>query len=201
MHVLGLLLAIEIYDIHGPRRLHWSNSEHTLFSSMKFGEAMSIKRFENILKYLQLSEKENEEQQVLEFVPAVNDQFQKALAPESYITLDESMSKSFHRKVRGKVKIIRKPRPVGNEVKNLADAASHIVLKLELYKGKEPMSTKEFVKPFGATTTIRLTQPYHGSGRRVIADSWFSSVKCASKLVKRVLNCIMLAKTAHKDYP
>ena len=137
----------------------------------------------------------------MEFVPAVNDQFQKALAPESYITLDESMSKSFHRKVRGKVKIIRKPRPVGNEVKNLADAASHIVLKLELCKGKEPMSTKEFVKPFGATTTIRLTQPYHGGGRRVIADSWFSSVKCASKLVKRVLNCIMLAKTAHKDYP
>ena len=43
------------------------------------------------------------------------------------------------------------------------------------------MSTKEFVKPFGATTatTIRLTQPYHGSGCRVIADSWFGSVKCA----------------------
>ena len=170
---------------------------------MKFGEVMSIKRFENILKYLQLSENENEEQQVLEFVAAVNDQFQKALAPESYITLDESMSKSFHRKVRGKIKIIRKPRPVRNEVKNLADAASHIVLNLELYKGKEPMSTKEFVKPFGArtATTIRLTQAYHGSGRRVIADSWFNSVKCASKLVKRVLNCIMLVKTAHKDYP
>ena len=34
---------------------------------------MSIKRFENILKYFQLSENENEEQQVLEFVAAVND--------------------------------------------------------------------------------------------------------------------------------
>ena len=46
---------------------------YTLFPSMKFGEVMSIKRFENILKYLQLSENENEEQQVLEFVAAVND--------------------------------------------------------------------------------------------------------------------------------
>ena len=43
---------MEIYDIHS----------HTLFSSMKFGEIMSVKRFENILKYLKLSENENEEQ-------------------------------------------------------------------------------------------------------------------------------------------
>ena len=159
LHVLWLLLATEIYDIHDPQCLYWSNMEHFLFPSMKFGEVMSIKRFENILKYLQLSENENEEQQVLEFVAAVNDWFQKALAPGSYITLYESMIKSFHRNLCGKIKIIRKPRHVGNEVKNLVDAASQIVLNLELYEGKEPMSTKEFVKPFGATTatTIRLT--------------------------------------------
>ena len=92
---------------------------------------------------------------------------------------------------------------MGNEIKNLADAASQIVLNLELYEGKEPMSTKESVKPFGATTTttIRLTQPYHGSGRRAIAGSWFSSVKCASQLMKRGFYCIMLVKTAHKDFP
>ena len=52
LHVLGLLLSMENYDIHG----------HTLFSSMKFGDIMSVKRFENILKYLKLSENENEEQ-------------------------------------------------------------------------------------------------------------------------------------------
>ena len=52
LHVLGLLLSMENYDIH----------DHTLFSSMRFGEIMSVKRFENILKYLKLSENENEEQ-------------------------------------------------------------------------------------------------------------------------------------------
>ena len=80
LHVLGILLTMEIYDIHSARRLYWSNSEHTLFSSMKFGEVMSIKRFENIYEYLQLSENENEKQQ---FVAAVNNQFRKALAPGS----------------------------------------------------------------------------------------------------------------------
>ena len=112
------------------------------------------------------------------------------------------MIKSFHRNLRGKIKIIRKPRPVGNEAKNLTDAASQIVSNLELYEGKEPMSTRELVKPFGATTanTIRLTQPYHGSGRGVIADSWFDSVKNANELMISGLYCIMLVKTTHKDF-
>ena len=125
-------------------------------------------------------ENENEEQQILEFTAAVNDQFQKALEPGSHIKLDKSMIKSLHRKLCGKIKIIQKLRPVGNEIKNFADAASQIDFNLELYKGKEPMLTKEFVKPFGATTatTIRLTQPYLGSGHRVLADIWFGSVKC-----------------------
>ena len=143
---------------------------------------MSIKRSENILKYLQLSENKNEAQQVLEFVAAVNDLLQRPLAPGSYITLDESMIKLFHRNLHGKIKIIEKPRPLGNEVKNLTDAASEIFFNLEWHEGKEPMSTKEFVQPFGATlaTTIRLTQPYHGRSCGVIADSWLGSVKCAS---------------------
>ena len=106
LHVLGLLLPMEIYDTHSIQHLYWSESEHTLFPSMKFGEIMSIKRFENILKYLQLSENEDEEQQILEFVATVNYRFQKALAPGSYITLDKSTIKSFHRNLCGKIKNI-----------------------------------------------------------------------------------------------
>ena len=35
---------------------------------------------------------------------------------------------------------------------------------------------------FGATvaTTIRLTEPYHGTSNQVIADSWFGSLKTAT---------------------
>ena len=35
---------------------------------------------------------------------------------------------------------------------------------------------------FGATaaTTIRLTEPYHGTSKQVIADSWFGSLKTAT---------------------
>ena len=50
-------------------------------------------------------------------------------------------------------------------------------------------------------TILLLTEAYHGSGRRVISDSWFGSVKCAKAVMERWLYLIMLVKTAHKDFP
>ena len=38
--------------------------------------------------------------------------------------------------MKGEVKIIWKPRPIGNKIKNLSDAATNIVLNMELYEGK-----------------------------------------------------------------
>ena len=112
------------------------------------------------------------------------------------------MIKSFHHDLKGKIKIIRKPRPIGNKIKNMSDGISKIVLRLEFYEARD-MCDKKFVKEFGATTatTLQLTEAYHGSGRRVIADSWFGSVKCAKALMERGLYLIMLVKTAYKDFP
>ena len=113
------------------------------------------------------------------------------------------MIKSFHHYLKGKIKIIRKPRPIGNEIKNMSDALSHIVMNLELYEGKESMAYKTHVKEYGATaaTTLRLMQPYHGSGRCLVAGSWFGSVKSAVELRKRRLYSIMIVKTAHRNFP
>ena len=65
------------------------------------------------------------------------------------------------------------------------------------------MTSKDFVREYGATaaTTIRLTQPYHGSNRVLIADSWFGSVKTAVQLLERGLHIIMVVKTAHRGFP
>ena len=65
------------------------------------------------------------------------------------------------------------------------------------------LGRKDHVREYGATTAtiLHLTEPYHGSGRCVIADSWFGSVKCASELMRQGLYSIMLVKTAHKDFP
>ena len=68
------------------------------------------------------------------------------------MTLEKSMIKSFHHELKGKIKIIRKPRPVGNKIKNISDASSHIVMNLGLYEGKELMAYKTHVKEYGRTT-------------------------------------------------
>ena len=85
----------------------------------------------------------------------------------------------------------------------MLDAMSQIVISLELYEDKDIMSGKDHVWEYGATTatTLRLTQPYHGSGRCIIADSWFGSDKSASELMRQGLYSIILVKTAHRDFP
>ena len=113
------------------------------------------------------------------------------------------MIKSCHHNLKGKIKIIWKPRPISNKIKNLTDAGTNIVLSMELYEAKDIMAHKEHVRPFRATTAtvICLTQPCHSTRRRVIADSWFGSVKSAVELLKNGLYSIMLVKTAHKQFP
>ena len=113
------------------------------------------------------------------------------------------MIKSYHKNLKGKIKIKCKHRPIGNEIKDMSDAATNIVRRLEMYEGKEDMATKEHVKKFGATcaSTLRLTKPLHGSGRAIIADSWFGSVKTVSQLRKAGLHAAMVVTTAHKMYP
>ena len=66
------------------------------------------------------------------------------------------MIKSFHQNLKGKIKIM-KPRPTGNEIKNLSDAVSNIVLNLELYEGKEIMSGKDFFKVWGYSSHNIMT--------------------------------------------
>ena len=45
----------------------------------------------------------------MEFLPAVNDNLLQALTAGNIITLDKSMIKSYHRNLKGKIKIKRKP--------------------------------------------------------------------------------------------
>ena len=157
---------------------------------MNFGEI--------VIANLQLSLLESPDQQVLDFLDAVNTQFKQAVTSGSFITLDKSMIKSFHHDLQGKIKIICKPRPIGNEMKNMSDGISKIVLHLELYEGRDTMCDKTYVKEFNITVTrLQLTKKLLSL---LIADSRFGSVKCAKALMERGLYSIMRVKTA-QDFP
>ena len=102
LHFLGIFLSMEIFEIHGPRRLYWNEEESLLFPGMNHGKIMSRTRLEELAKYVQLSFDKEDDKQTLAFLEAVNNQFQSSLAPGSYITLDESMIRSYHQNLKGK---------------------------------------------------------------------------------------------------
>ena len=203
MQVFGIFNSMQVVQLPN-RRLYWETEDDGIFRAMNYGDIMSRKRFEDILYYLQLSFSPDEDQQILAFINIVNKTFQAAMTPGDTVTIDESMIKSYHRDLKGKMKIIRKPRPIGNEVKNMADAQTNIVLHIELYEGCEIMSGKAFVKEEGATTAtcLRLCESIKGTGKIVLGDSWFGSVNSTWALWRDLgLFAIFIVKTAHRGFP
>lgn len=91
-----------------------------------------------------------------------------------------------------KIKIITKPGPIENEIKNLAGVDLQIVLNLELYLSKEKTEGKDCTKAYSAAIVvlISLTQPCYCSSR-----SWLGSMQYASELPTKGLCSIILLKT------
>ena len=56
------------------------------------------------------------------------------------------------------------------------------MLRLEICEGKEAESKKWSHLPAGTAQTLRLSEPWHGTGRIIVADSAFSSVTTAIEL-------------------
>ena len=101
-------------------------------------------------------------------------------------------------------RIDRKPKGVGCEIKNCADADTKVMLQLVIQEGAEIMCTKEYVADYklaGTAQVLRLTKPWHGSGRAISADSAFASVTTALACRKHGLHFTGLVKTATKFYP
>ena len=81
-------------------------------------------------------------------------------------------------------KIPRKPKGKGAEMKALADRQTKILIQLDVMEGKEHQQKKTFadIGSEGTAVTLRLTQPWFGSGQVVHADSASSSVKTCMAL-------------------
>ena len=73
-------------------------------------------------------------------------------------------------------KIKRKPKGVGAELKDAACSQTQVIIALEIQEGKE-MAMKKYMqewKKAGMAQVLSLTEPWHGSGRVINADSAFA---------------------------
>lgn len=103
-----------------------------------------------------------------------------------------------------KTKIIRKPRGVGAEAKALCDGESGVMLRVDFMEGQQRQHLKQWHAEYGEGTAVslRLCAPWAGSGRYVVMDSAFGSVKtCIALLTHLGLFCIGMVKTASRCFP
>jgi hypothetical protein len=212
---IGIMYAMTINVLHS-RRDYWS-TESGLFSAPAFGQrfGMGLHRFEEILGCMAFAMPANEEPDdklyhVRPFFDMTTAKWRDIFTPGYKLTIDKSMfawyGKGLHNEKDGLpavIKIKRKPKGIGCECKTLADVQSGVMIAIEINEGKTAMQQKEFQQEFGAgtVTTLRMTRPWHGSGRIVIGDSWFASAKTAIQLHKRGLYFLGIIKTATKNYP
>ena len=169
IRVLGIFYMMEVIGLP-ERRMYWKTEDEGYFPGLGFGRSVPIHRFEEFLNVWQFSGSEDMDQQVLDFIDAVNSHLKTAMRAGEVLCVGESMLKSYHRGLNGKMKIIRKPRPIGNELKTVSDASTHIVLHIELHEHKEDMADKEYVYEYGATTACCLRITNHWKGNH---DSYF----------------------------
>ena len=98
---------------------------------------------------------------------------------------------------------VGQPKGVGAELKDAACSQTHIIA-LEIQEGKEEMATKKYMqewKKAGTAQVLRLTEPWHGSGRVINADSAFASVTTAEACRKYGLHFTGSVKTATTKFP
>lgn len=201
-------------DRHRTRRSHWSSLASGGFA---FSEVMSYETFENILHVLSLpqyaddalekvcdvGEGPDKMRWIRRWVHACNFASRAAWEPGTYVTVDETMVFWTGLGEAHLTYMPRKPSPLGVMFKVCNDSVSGVLLHMELVEGAEVDRKKQWVSEFRATTacTLRLTKALHGSGRIVIGDSWFGSVRTVEELRDKGLYAIMCVKNGSAGYP
>jgi hypothetical protein len=124
------------------------------------------------------------------------------LSPGPLLTADDSMGLWTGKRdkdaptqgegVPGWMFVGRKPTNRGRESHTTADCDTGCIVFVEPYEGKHRMANKEFVDEGGKNLSkcSRCVKPWFGSGRCVIADAGFASIKCAEGLAEHGLYMI-----------
>lgn len=166
--------------------------------SVDFSQYMSNNRFNNIMKWHTFEFPSKRQQlvdplyQIRSTLTAFNEHMVKCIIPAKHLVIDESMNQWLGIGLPNLKKVPRKPHPIGQEFKTLADHHTYCILQIDTVSdpcAKEFDDEKEMGKLMA--TVKRLVKPWFGTGRTVIADSWFGSPKMVNMLVELGLYSIM----------
>ena len=142
-----------------------------------------------------------------QLIDRFNEHYAKNFTHGSYVNVDERIFWFFGRNQPEGVKICdRKPRGTGQEFKTLSAVDCNVTTTFEQVRGnKEVSENRKYVKEYGkaASVVLRLCEKagINGSGRIVIANSWFANLALFGGIRKQGLHLIGMIKQGDGGFP
>lgn len=191
------LLTVMTVIRHSDKKAYWRQGNSHFTMNVDFNEYMSFKRFTEIVRMHVFEVPTKEKQvsdplyQIRSTICAFNNHMVNCVSPGKYLVIDESMNQWLGTGMPNLKKVPRKPHPIGQEFKTLADHHTYCILQIDTVSDPRPKEYDEPGKRTITATVKRLVKPWFGSGRTVIADSWFGSPSMTIMLSDLGLHSIM----------
>jgi len=208
---IGVFVYMMVYPFQGSRRDYFEREDSDdCFPAPRLNRYMGRARFELILKCLRVvpdtcyNNLGDPLRHTRDFIDTLNQHMLRQFKPGPVLTIDESMIAGFSWFLTCVTVILRKPRPVGHELKTLCCSLTYICCRVEVQEGKEHMAIKPYRTVFAAAIacTLRLCDPFKSTYRIIVGDSWFGSVATAVALYTVLgLYCVLNVKTGHTNFP
>ena len=111
---------------------------------------------------------------------ACNKQFKEAWQPGTVLTVDKTMVQWSGLVPVHPTYMPRKPAPLGIQFKVACCEETRVLLHAEVEDGAEKDRRKRYVDEYKPSTacTLRLREHWWATGRIVVGDAWFGSVRC-----------------------
>ena len=210
--IVGILLA----STQGPKRgvlgILFSTENNGLFPACKIQRfGMSQRRFWEVWSAFTCEmnpvdiENSDPYWPINGIISRFNEHYSQVFTCGWKVVVDESMWWHHCINLPKTMKVGRKPRDTGSEVKCLADTITCVIVAVELVRDKTIHDQLEFCEGYGASAAVVLRLFQHakifGSKRTVIADSDFGNLRLACGLRKNGLHVICMVKGGYGGFP
>ncbi|KAF2886285.1 hypothetical protein ILUMI_19888 [Ignelater luminosus] len=201
---IGILVIMGLNSL-SSLRLYWPSNQN--FHSARVSEAMPLKRFLKILRYLHIHDndlmpKKGEPEfdklyKIRPMIQYLTNSFLQAYTPGRNIAIDESMV-AF--KGRTHLKQYMPQKPIKREFKIWALACSEIgyLLNFSVYEGKKEGGEEGML---GEGTVLELTQPFQDKYYCAYFNNFFTSFSWLSRLLERKIFGCGKVRTNRKNFP
>ena len=132
---------------------------------------------------------------------SIINEFRRVYKPSSTVTIDEQLVE-FHGRVKFRMYIPSKPGKYGIKIIWLVDNSNTFVLNGLIYIGRQTLNEEEYPGySHSENVTLKVVEPYFGTGINVTGDNWFTSCKLVNRLKRESLSYVGTVKHNRREIP